>query len=53
MKNGEKMKKILSLLFVLSFLLIGCGKKGDPYPKKPSLKSANLEKIVRDFLKNG
>lgn len=49
----RKMKKVLIVAFVAILTLISCGKKGDPYPKKPSLKSVNLIKITGEFFKNG
>jgi len=30
------MKKIFLFVLIFSFLFISCGKKGDPYPKRPT-----------------
>ncbi|MFB3851065.1 MAG: hypothetical protein ACE14Q_03960 [Acidobacteriota bacterium] len=47
------MKKVYVAFFILTILLISCGKKGDPYPKKPSFNSPPPQKIARVFEKNG
>lgn len=48
------MKKVLILILILIFFFISCGKKGDPYPKRPSLtnKLCSFESLFV-FKKNG